>query len=60
MSNFKQINYIKTMLSQAKRSTRQEFEDSGILLNKETPHKTINLWVNKLETELGFIKTDRR
>jgi hypothetical protein len=60
VSNFKQINYIKTMLSQAKRSTRQEFEDTGILLNKETPHKTVNHWINKLESELGFIKSDRR
>lgn len=52
MSNFKQINYIKTMLSQASRKTKQEFEDSGLLLNKETHQQVINYWIKKLEKEV--------
>lgn len=52
MTNFKQINYIKTMLSQASRKTKQEFENSGVMLNKETSHLTINFWIKKLEKEV--------
>jgi hypothetical protein len=54
MTNFKQINYLKTMLTSAKRSTKQEFEDSGILLNKETPWKDLNYWITRLENEIGL------
>jgi hypothetical protein len=53
MSNFKQINYIKTMLSQASRRTKQEFEDSNVMLDKETPYSTIQFWINRLEKEVG-------
>jgi hypothetical protein len=51
MANFKQINYIKTMVSQASRKTKLEFED--VLLNKETPHDEVQKWITRLEKEVG-------
>lgn len=54
MTTYKQINYIKTLLSQSTRKTKQEFEDSGILLNKETPHSTVQYWIKRLEKEIGI------
>lgn len=54
MTNFKQINYIKTMLSKSSRKTKQEFEDSGVMLDKETPSATITFWIKRLEKELGI------
>lgn len=51
MANYKQINYIKTMVSQASRKTKEEFED--ILLDKETPYSVVQYWINRLEKEIG-------
>lgn len=52
MANYKQINYIKTMVSQASRNTKVEFED--VLLNKLTPDSEIQYWIKRLENEGGI------
>lgn len=51
MATVKQINYIKTMVSQASRKTKQDFED--VFLTKETPDNVIRYWINRLEKEIG-------
>lgn len=53
MTTYKQINYIKTMLSKASRATKEEFEDKN-LLNSETPLSVINHWIKRLEKERGI------
>ncbi|MET3700158.1 hypothetical protein SAMN05877753_1228 [Bacillus oleivorans] len=54
MANYKQINYIKTMVSRASRKTKEDFED--VLLDKETPNSVISYWIKRLEKELGVEK----
>ena len=54
MLNYKQINYIQTMLAKASKKTKQDFEDSGVLLNKETSYYNANAWIRRLEKELGI------
>lgn len=51
MATYKQINYIKTMLSKASRKTRQEAED--VLFDSETPNNVIDFWIKRLEKETG-------
>lgn len=53
MTTYKQINYIKTMLSKASRATKEEFEDKN-LLNSETPTAVIEIWIKRLEKETGI------
>lgn len=50
MATVKQINYIKTMVSQASRRTKQDFED--VFLTKETPDEEIQKWIKRLENEV--------
>lgn len=52
MATVKQINYIKTMLSQASRRTKQEFEESDLMLNRDTPDSVIQQWIKRLEREV--------
>lgn len=56
MATYKQINYIKTMLMDAPRSTKIEFEDKGPLFNKDTPNDITQHWINRLEKETGVKK----
>jgi hypothetical protein len=51
MATYKQINYIKTMVKQTSRKTKEEFED--VLLNKETPYHVTQYWIDRLEKEVG-------
>lgn len=53
MASYRQINYLKTLLSQASRKSKQDFEDTGILLNALTPQKDLHYWINRLEKEVG-------
>lgn len=52
MATYKQINYIKTMLSKASRKTKTESED--VLFDSETPNNVIDFWIKRLEKETGM------
>jgi hypothetical protein len=47
----KQINYIKTMVSQASRRTKEEFD--SVFLTKDTLDSAIKYWIDRLEKEVG-------